>query len=104
MDAAFSSGMCSRLLAGRGCGYAIKVGYWSWLPLKRLAAETRHWVPVAPDVTACETMLDVHQWNLRLRVMLYRRHVRHRSPREFPARSLHPGRWPFRVLTPSPRT
>jgi hypothetical protein len=31
-----------RLLANRGCGYAIKLGYWSWLPLTRLAAETRH--------------------------------------------------------------
>src|SRR5262249_25392940 len=28
-----------RPLAARGCGYAIKVGYWTWLPLKRLAAE-----------------------------------------------------------------
>jgi hypothetical protein len=28
-------------------------------------------------------MRDVHQWNLRLRVMLYRRHVQHRSPRNF---------------------
>src|SRR4029450_5114715 len=83
MDAAFFQQNVFRLLARRGCGYAIKVGYWSWLPLKRLAAETRHWVPVAPDVTACETMLDVHQWNLRLRVMLYRRHVQHRSPRNF---------------------
>src|SRR5215475_669964 len=83
MDAAFFQRNVFRLLAGRGCGYAIKVGDWSWLPLKRLAAETRHWVPVAPDVTACETMLDVPQWHLRLRVMLYRRHVQHRSPRNF---------------------
>jgi Transposase DDE domain group 1 len=70
MDAAFFQRNVFRLLTGRGGGYAIKVGYWSWLPLKRLAAETRHWVPVAPDVTACETMLDVPQWHLRLRVML----------------------------------
>src|SRR5574342_3870 len=43
MDAAFFQQKVLRLLARRGCGYAIKVGYWSWLPLKRLAAETRHW-------------------------------------------------------------
>ena len=30
-----------RLLAARGCAYAIKVGYWHWLPLKQLAAERR---------------------------------------------------------------
>jgi Transposase DDE domain group 1 len=83
MDAAFFQRAVFRLLAARGCGYAIKVGYWHWLPLKRLAAECREWVPVAPDVTACETMLDVRPWQLRLRVMLYRRHVQHRSPRNF---------------------
>jgi DDE family transposase len=83
MDAAFFQRNVFRLLACRGCAYAIKVGYWSWLPLKWLAAETRHWVPVAPDVTACETMVDIPQWHLRLRVMLYRRHVQHRSPRNF---------------------
>ena len=35
----FSSADVLRLLAARGCAYAIKVGYWSWLPLKQLAAE-----------------------------------------------------------------
>ena len=83
MDAAFFQRDVFRLLAGRSCAYAIKVGYWNWLPLKRLAAETRHWVTVAPDVTACETRLDIPQWHLRLRMMLYRRHVQHRSPRNF---------------------
>ena len=97
MDAAFFQRNVFRLLARRGCGYAIKVGYWSWLPLKRLAAETRHWVPVAPDVTACDTTLDVHQWNLRLRVMLYRRHVAAPEPPELPTRSVYPRRWPLRV-------
>jgi hypothetical protein len=83
MDGAFFQRDVFRLLAARGGGYAIKVGCWSWLPLQRLAAETRHWVSVAPDVTACETLLEERRWNLRLRVMLYRRHVQHRSPRNF---------------------
>ena len=38
MDAAFFQRDVLRLLAARGCAYAIKVGYWSWLPLKQLAA------------------------------------------------------------------
>ena len=45
MDAAFSQPDVLRLLAARGCGYAIKVGYWSWLPLNQLAAERRDWYP-----------------------------------------------------------
>ena len=45
MDAAFFQPAVLRLLPTRGCGYAIKVGYWSWLPLKQLAAARRHWPP-----------------------------------------------------------
>ena len=83
MDAAFFQRDVLRLLAARGCAYAIKVGYWSWLPLKRLAAKRREWHPLAPDVTGFENQLDVPQWNLRLRVMIYRKHVRHESPKNF---------------------
>ncbi len=45
MDAAFFQRGILRLLAARDCGYAIKVGYWSWLPLKAIAAACRHWQP-----------------------------------------------------------
>src|SRR5436309_2449927 len=74
MDAAFFQRAIVRLLAARGCGYAIKVGYWSWLPLTRLAAECRRWDPVAPSVTGHATELVIAPWNLRLRVVLYRKH------------------------------
>src|SRR5258705_7304286 len=40
MDAAFFQRDVLRLLAARRCAYAIKVGYWSWLPLKQLAARS----------------------------------------------------------------
>jgi hypothetical protein len=83
MDAAFFQRDVLRLLAARGCAYAIKVGYWSWLPLKHLAAERRHWHALAPDVTGFEHQLVVRPWNLRLRVMIYRKHVRHESPKNF---------------------
>jgi len=83
MDAAFFQREVLRLLAARGCAYAIKVGYWSWLPLKQLAAERRHWQPLAPGVTGFEHQLVIPQWKLRLRVMIYRKHVRHESPKNF---------------------
>jgi len=83
MDAAFFQREVLRLLAARGCAYAIKVGYWSWLPLKQLAAERRHWQPLAPDVTGFEHHLVIPQWKLRLRVMIYRKHVRHESAKNF---------------------
>src|SRR5712691_7106229 len=83
MDAAFFQRDVLRLLAARGCAYAIKVGYWSWLPLKRLAAERQQWHPLAPDVTGFEHQLVIPQWKLRLRVMIYRKHVQHESPKNF---------------------
>ena len=83
MDAAFFQRDVLRLLAARGCAYAIKVGYWSWLPLKQLAAERQRWQTLAPNVTGFEHQLVIPQWDLRLRVMIYRKHVRHESPKNF---------------------
>ena len=83
MDAAFFQRDILRLLAARGCAYAIKVGYWSWLPLKQLAAERRDWTSLAPGVTGFEHRLTIPQWDLAVRVMIYRKHVRHASRKNF---------------------
>src|SRR5258705_1755783 len=83
MDAAFFQPDVLRLLAARGCAYAIKVGYWNWLPLKHLAADRRRWHALAPGVTGFEHLLVIPQWKLRLRVMIYRKHVEHESPKNF---------------------
>lgn len=83
MDAAFFQRDVLRLLAARGGAYAIKVGYWSWLPLRQLAADRERWLPVAPNVTGFFHDLPIPQWKLRLRVMIYRKHVAHESPKNF---------------------
>jgi DDE family transposase len=83
MDAAFFQRDVLRLLAARDCAYAIKVGYWSWLPLKQLAAARRYWQPLAPGVTGFEHQLAIPQWKLHLRVLIYRKHVRHQSSKNF---------------------
>jgi hypothetical protein len=83
MDAAFFQPQIVRLLVARGCAYAIKVGYWSWLPLKQLAAERRDWTPLAPGVSGFEHHLTIPQWRLDVRVMIYRKHVRHESRKNF---------------------
>jgi Transposase DDE domain len=84
MDAAFFQRGILHVLAAQECGYAIKVGYWSWLPLKAIAAACRRWQPVAPSVTGHETELVIPQWqDLRLRVVLYRKHVHHETRRNF---------------------
>ncbi|MBI3454863.1 MAG: transposase [Candidatus Rokubacteria bacterium] len=84
MDAAFFQRGILHLLAARECGYAIKVGYWSWLPLKAITAGCCDWQPVAPGVTGHETELVIPQWHdLRLRVVLYRKHVGDQTRKNF---------------------
>ena len=83
MDAAFCQRGVFRPLAARVCAYAIKVGHWSSSPLKQLAAEREHWLPVAPSVTGFFHDLHIPQWDLHLRVMIYRKHVAHESPKNF---------------------
>ena len=61
MDAAFFQANLLKQLARLGCGYAIKVGYWSWRPLKQLAAERQRWHPLAPGVTGFEHQLEIPQ-------------------------------------------
>jgi hypothetical protein len=83
MDAALFQRELLRLLAARGCAYAIKVGYWSWLPLKQLAAERRAGIPLAPGVPGFDHRLTIPQWGLDVRVMIYRKHVQHESRKNF---------------------
>jgi Transposase DDE domain group 1 len=83
MDAGFFQREILRLLAARRCHYAIKVGYWSWLPLKQLAAERCEWTPLAPGVTGFDHRLTIPQWQLDVRVMIHRKHVRHPSRKNF---------------------
>ena len=84
MDAAFFQRGILRLLTARDCGFAIKVGYWSWLPLKQVAAACQRWHPVAPGVAGHEIELAIPQWNdVRLRVVLYRTHVAHETRKNF---------------------
>jgi hypothetical protein len=103
MDAAFFQPEILRLLPARGCAYAIKVGYWSWLPLKQLAAEQRDWMPLAPGVTGFEHRLTIPQWRLDVRVMIYRKHVRHESRKNFQLDLFTPDDGHFEYYA-SPRT
>lgn len=83
MDAAFFQHPLLTLLPRLGCGYAIKVPFWQWLGLKNLVAAQSHWTAVADDIEAFETTLPVPQWVLALRVVVYRKRVHHRSPKNF---------------------
>ncbi|MBI2071820.1 MAG: IS1380 family transposase [Gemmatimonadetes bacterium] len=83
LDAAFFQEEMLKLLARQGVGYAVKVGFWHWLGLRALVAERQRWRRVRPDVAAFEVRLPVEQWGLRLRVVIYRKRVAHRTRKNF---------------------
>jgi hypothetical protein len=83
MDAAFFQEKLLKLLALLQCGYAIKVPFWQWLDLKNLVAVQKQWTPIADAIDAFETTLVIPRWDLSLRVVVYRKRVHHRSPKNF---------------------
>ena len=83
MDAAFFQRDILKLLQRLGVGYAIKVGFWQWLPLKQLVAERRRWRRVGDGIGAFETKLSLKKWGLKLRVVVYRKRVAHRTRKNF---------------------
>jgi hypothetical protein len=83
MDAAFFQEKLLKLLALLQCGYAIKVPFWQWLGLKNLVAAQKQWSRISERIEAFETTLVVPQWDLSLRVVVYRKQVHHRSPKNF---------------------
>jgi Transposase DDE domain group 1 len=83
MEAAFFKEDILDLLSREACEYAIKVPFWPWVGLKPLVAAQRDWIPVSAQVSAFETMLRLEPWDLTLRVLVYRKHVRHQTPKNF---------------------
>jgi hypothetical protein len=83
MDAAFFQQNLLRLLARRGCFYALKVPFCKWTGLKALVAAQSCWSAVATDVDCFETRLALTAWSLELRVVVYRKRVHHRSAKNY---------------------
>lgn len=84
MDGAFFRADVLALLAGAGgVEYAIKVPFYQWLGLKALIATRRRWRRVDGTVSYFEHRLDIPQWGRRLRVVIYRKRIHHRSAKNF---------------------
>jgi hypothetical protein len=86
MDGAFFHPAIFRFLdgeEGRGLEYAIKVPMWKWLGLLPVIAARRRWTRVDAYVEGFETRLWIEKWDRRERVVVYRKHVSHRSRKNF---------------------
>lgn len=83
MDAAFFQREILHLLARRGCEYAIKVPFCPWVGLKTQVAAQRHWSRIDDTLSYFDTQLALPQWDLHVRVVVYRKRVAHRTRKNF---------------------
>jgi hypothetical protein len=83
MDAAFFQREILRLLQRFGCEYAIKVPFCPWVGLKAQVAAQRRWERVDDSISYFDTTLQLPQWNLTLRVVVYRKRVAHQTRKNF---------------------
>jgi len=82
-DAAFFQDNLLKLLARRGCFYAIKVPFCHWTGVRAAIAAQQHWAAVQSDISCFETRLTLNSWALDLQVVVFRKHVAHESRRNY---------------------
>jgi hypothetical protein len=83
MDGAFFRSDVIGLLERRGVEYAIKVPFYRWVGLKPLIAERKRWTRVDETVDCFEKQLRIEAWDRTMRVVIYRRRVRHEAPKNY---------------------
>lgn len=83
MDGAFFLREVIDLLEGRGTEYAIKMPFFPWLGLKERIARRRRWRRVDAQVEYFEQRIPVPAWSRSMRVVIYRKRVMHRTPKNY---------------------
>ncbi|MGH9896919.1 MAG: transposase, partial [bacterium] len=83
LDGGFFYPEVLRLLVEEALAFAIKVPLWKWLGLREKIAARRRWTRVDGSVHGFETTLRIPQWDQTLRVVVYRKHVSHRTRKNF---------------------
>lgn len=83
MDGAFFRADVIDLLEAEGAEYAIKVPFYEWLGLKERVGRRRRWRRVDDGVECFEERIRVKPWSRTLRVVIYRKQVRHRTAKNY---------------------
>ena len=83
MDGAFFGQKVLSLLDARNAGYAIKVPFWRWLPLREQIQKRKQWQRVDSTVEGFEIDLYVAPWERNLRVAIYRKRVSHPTRKSY---------------------
>jgi hypothetical protein len=83
MDGAFFKRPVLVELERRGVEYGMKVPIWPWVGLKPLIQGRRRWRRLNGEISYFETTLPLDCWEMDLRVVVYRKRVWHRSPKNY---------------------
>jgi len=83
MDGAFFTRTVLSLLEGKGAGYAIKVSFGRWLNLKGLIVDRQRWGRVSGELGAFEKVIHLEPWDMKIRVVIYRKRVHHKTPKNY---------------------
>ncbi len=83
LDGGFFYPEVLRFLVGEDVEFAIKVPLWKWLGIRERIATRRRWKRVDASVSGFFTTLRIPQWDLTLRVAVYRKRVGHRTRKNF---------------------
>ena len=83
MDAAFFRCDVLDLIDQEQAFFAIKVPFWNHLGLKEQAATRQRWRTFGPEMGCFETIIDIPQWSRRVRVVIYRQRVHHKSAKNY---------------------
>lgn len=100
MDGAFFRSDVITLLRSKGAEYAIKVPFYEWVGLKDLILGCCWWQRVANGVDWFEKDIFLKQWDLCLRVVIYRKRVGHKSPKNYQLDLFDPsdGHWEYSAV------
>lgn len=83
LDGAFFQAPILRLLAESGVGYALKVPMWRGLDLRGPIANRKRWTPIRPRLSAFSMTLRIPKWDIKQKVVVYRKHVSGKTRKNF---------------------
>jgi len=80
--------------------YAIKVPFYHWVGLKAVIQQRKRWRWIGVDLQAFETHLWLEPWKRRQRIVVYRKKVQHRSPKNYQLDLFDPsnGHWEYSAI------
>lgn len=83
MDSAFFQEKIIKRFQRERCEFTIKAPFTPWLGLKEVVANRKRWSEVSEGIDAFEVQHHIVPWDITLRIVIYRKRVRHKTPKNY---------------------